>query len=219
MQLSENKLIDTAKALVADNKGILAADESTGTIGKRFASISLPNTPENRRAYRTLLFGTKGLGKYISGAILFDETIREPGMIEALQREGIIPGIKVDAGVSPLTARTAYPGETWTQGLEGLPGRLAEYAQMGAKFAKWRAVLSINEVNSAPSEIAIQVNSSGLAQYASACQAAGLVPIVEPEILMDGPHSLEMSARVAEHVLSTVYHVIHKKVNFTVLPC
>jgi fructose-bisphosphate aldolase, class I len=184
-------LHDTARALVGPGHGILAADESTGTIAKRFAQIGVESTQEQRRRYRQLLFTTRGLGEHIGGAILFDETIRQAAddgrpLVEVLREAGVIPGIKVDKGAKPLAA---FPGETVTEGLDGLRERLAEYREMGAAFAKWRATLFIGE--GLPTEEAIHANAHAMARYAALCQEAVIVPIVEPETLMDGDHTLE----------------------------
>jgi fructose-bisphosphate aldolase class I len=200
-----NELHETATALVAEGKGILAADESTGTIKKRFDSIGLESTEENRRAYRDMLFTTPGVEEFISGVILFDETIRQSAhdgtpFPELLASKGIIPGIKVDEGAKALAHAD---GETVTEGLDGLRGRLEEYRGLGARFAKWRAVYSISDTK--PSEYAIWVNAHALARYAALCQEAGLVPIVEPEVLMDGTHTIERAEFVSSRVLAAVY--------------
>ncbi|XP_061385337.1 fructose-bisphosphate aldolase 2-like [Danaus plexippus] len=207
------ELAATAKALATPGKGILAADESTGTIGKRFQSIKLENNQPNRAAYRELLFTTKGLGKYISGAILYEETLYDNGpttkksMVELLKAEGIIPGIKVDLGVVSL------PGtddEKATQGLDKLGERCAKYYQAGARFAKWRAVLSIDTKKNKPSLLSITETAHSLARYAAICQEQRLVPIVEPEILADGPHTIEECARATEEVLAAVFHALNQ---------
>jgi fructose-bisphosphate aldolase, class I len=195
----------TAKALVAEGKGILAADESDGTIKKRFDSIGVESTEDARRAYRELLFTTAGVEDYISGVILYDETIRQssadgtpfPKLLEA---KGIIPGIKVDQGAKPLALAE---GETVTEGLDGLRGRLEEYRELGARFAKWRATYSIGK--DVPSQYCIWTNAHALARYAALCEEAGLVPIVEPEVLMDGAHTIEQSYHVTSRVLNAVY--------------
>lgn len=196
----------TAKAIAAPGKGILAADESTRTIGKRLSSIGVENTPENRQKYRSLLFECEGLGDYISGAILFEETLMQDTtggktMVECLKDLGIIPGIKVDKGLSPLGNGESF--ETWCTGLDGLAERAAMYYEKGARFAKWRAVLQISDTT--PSPMSIHENTYGLARYARICQDAGLAPIIEPEILMDGDHSIEKTAEVQEKVLASVY--------------
>jgi fructose-bisphosphate aldolase, class I len=198
-------LHETAKALVAEGKGILAADESSGTIKKRFDSIDVESTEENRRFYRDLLFTTDGAEEFISGVILYDETIRQSSVDgtpfpKLLDSKGIIPGIKVDMGAKPLAGS---PDETVTEGLDGLRERLDEYRQLGARFTKWRAVISIGDGR--PSEYAIWTNAHALARYAALSQEAGLVPIVEPEVLMDGVHSIDESYRVTERTLRAVF--------------
>jgi fructose-bisphosphate aldolase class I len=203
--MGEKSLNETARALVAEGKGILAADESDGTIKKRFDSIGVESTEDNRRAYRELLFTTPGAEEYISGVILFDETIRQRSsdgtpFPELLASKGVIPGIKVDQGAKPLAHAD---GETITEGLDGLRGRLEEYHRLGARFAKWRATYSITD--SLPSEYCIWTNAHALARYAALCQEAGLVPIVEPEVLMDGGHTIERSHHVTAHVLNALY--------------
>jgi len=195
----------TAAQLVAPGRGILAADESTGTIKKRFDSIGLDSTEDNRRAYRQMLFTTPGLAEHISGVILFDETIRQsatdgPPFAELLATLGIIPGIKVDTGAKPLAM---FPGETVTEGLDGLRERLAHYRELGARFAKWRATILIG--NDIPTDFAILANAHAMARYAALCQEAGIVPIVEPEILMDGDHSIEACEVATARTLSTLY--------------
>lgn len=197
---------DIAKALVADGRGILAADESTGTIKKRFDSINVESTEETRRAYREMLFTTPGAEDAISGVILYDETLRQSAadgtpFAKLLAGKGIIPGIKVDAGAKPLAGS---PGELVTEGLDGLRERCAEYYQLGARFAKWRAVITIKG-GEHPSQACISVNAHALARYAALCQEAGLVPIVEPEVLMDGGHDIERCAEVTEATLNEVY--------------
>ena len=199
------ELHETAKALVAAGKGILAADESDGTIKKRFDSIDVESTEENRRAYRDLLFTTPGVEEFISGVILFDETIRQSSadgtpFPKLLESRGIIPGIKVDKGAKPLAKAE---GETVTEGLDGLRDRLNEYRELGARFTKWRAVISIGE--GIPSEYCIWVNAHALARYAALSQEAGLVPIVEPEVLMDGDHIIERSFEVTSRTLHAVF--------------
>ena len=202
-------LVSIAQAMVASGKGILAADESTGTIEKRFNSIKVENVEENRRAYRDMLFTTKGLGDYISGVILFDETLRQKSadgtpFVELLQKNGILPGIKVDAGAKPLPFS---PGETITEGLDGLPKRCAEYVKLGAQFAKWRAVITIGD--KIPTATCIEENAHALARYAAICQEAGLVPIVEPEVLMDGSHDIDRCEEVTEWTLNAVYDALY----------
>jgi fructose-bisphosphate aldolase class I len=194
------ELVETANAISARGKGILAADESTGTIGKRFEKISLSNTEENRRDYRELLFRSEGWGQYISGVILYEETLSQKAadgtpLVDLIKKAGVIPGIKVDKGLAPL------PGtddETLTQGIDGLGARCEDYYKKGARFAKWRAVLKIGKGQ--PSDVAIRENAHGLALYAAICQLNGLVPIVEPEILMDGDHSIEVCEKVGQAV-------------------
>jgi fructose-bisphosphate aldolase, class I len=204
-----NELHETAEALVAEGKGVLAADESTGTIKKRFDSIQVESTEENRRAYRELLFTTEGAEEFISGVILYDETIRQgtsdgTPFPKLLASRGIIPGIKVDTGAKPLALAE---GETVTEGLDGLRERLAEYREFGARFAKWRATYSIDAHR--PSEYCVWVNAHALARYAALCQEAGLVPIVEPEVLMDGDHDIHSSAKTTGRVLNGVYTELH----------
>jgi len=199
------QLNQTAEAIVAEGKGILAADESDGTIKKRFDSIGAESTEENRRAYRDLLFTTEGVEDYISGVILFDETIRQASadgtpFPELLESKGVIPGIKVDKGAKPLALAE---GETVTEGLDGLRGRLEEYRELGARFTKWRGVISIGK--SIPSEYCLWTNAHALARYAALSQEAGLVPIVEPEVLMDGDHSIERSFEVTSRTLHAVF--------------
>jgi fructose-bisphosphate aldolase, class I len=198
-------LATIARALVAEGKGILAADESDSTIKKRFDSIGVDSTEENRRAYRDLLFTTEGAEEYISGVILFDETIRQATQDgtpfpKLLAERGIIPGIKVDKGAKPLAKA---PGETITEGLDGLRERLAEYYELGARFTKWRAVITIGR--GIPSEYCIWTNAHALARYAALSQEAGLVPIVEPEVLMDGDHSIQTSFEVTSRTLHAVF--------------
>jgi fructose-bisphosphate aldolase, class I len=198
-------LESTAQALVAAGKGILAADESSGTIKKRFDSIGVESTEENRRGYRDLLFTTKGAGDHISGVILYDETIRQSAkdgrpFPEVLSSQGIIPGIKVDTGAKALAG---FPGEKVTEGLDGLRERFAEYRSLGAAFAKWRAVITIGD--GIPSRTCIEANAHALARYAALAQEAGIVPIVEPEVLMDGDHTIERCAEVTEVTLAALY--------------
>ena len=202
-------LTETARALVAPGKGILAADESSGTIKKRFDSIGAESTEDNRRAYRELLFATEGAEDYISGVILFDETIRQSAedgtpFPKLLESKGIIPGIKVDKGAKALALSE---DETITEGLDGLRDRLNEYRELGARFAKWRATYSI--APDKPSEYCVWTNAHALARYAALCQEAGLVPIVEPEVLQDGTHTLEESRKATGRVLQAVYTELH----------
>ncbi|KAK9838491.1 hypothetical protein WJX81_002690 [Elliptochloris bilobata] len=203
-----DELVATAKKITAAGKGILAADESTGTIGKRLSSIGVPNEEVYRRELREFLFTAPGVADCISGVILFEETLYQDGsdgtpLVEALQRQGIVPGIKVDKGVVDLPGTD---GETTTQGLDDLGKRCAKYYERGARFAKWRAVLKIGP--NEPSPLAIHENAYGLARYAQICQENGLVPIVEPEILTDGEHSIETCAAVTEAVLAAVYKAL-----------
>ncbi|HTA30301.1 MAG TPA: class I fructose-bisphosphate aldolase [Candidatus Cybelea sp.] len=204
--MSSQEMESTARALVADGKGILAADESMGTIEKRFKSINIPNTEENRRAYREMLFLTPGLGQYIGGVILFDETIRQKTrdgtpFTEALKRQGIIPGIKVDLGAKSLAA---FPNEKITEGLDGLRERFQEYYKMGARFSKWRAVITIGD--GIPSPGCLEANAHALARFAGLSQESGIVPIVEPEVLMDGGHTIER----CEEVTQQAQHIVFK---------
>jgi fructose-bisphosphate aldolase class I len=206
MAATATDLETIAKALVAEGKGILAADESEGTIKKRFDSIGVESTEENRRAYRELLFTTEGVEEFISGVILFDETIRQTSedgtpFAQLLESRGIIPGIKVDKGAKPLAGA---PGETVTEGLDGLRERLAEYYELGARFTKWRAVISIG-AGGRPSNYCLWTNAHALARFAALSQEAGLVPIVEPEVLMDGDHSIDESYRVTDRTLHALY--------------
>ena len=196
-----------ARALVAPGKGILAADESTGSIQKRLESIGVESTEENRRAYRDVLFTTKGIGEFISGVIMFDETIRQAtkdgtSFVKVMQENGIIPGIKVDTGAKPLAKS---PDETVTEGLDGLRARLVEYRELGAKFAKWRAVIDIRG-DEMPTRYALNVNAHALARYASLCQDEGIVPIVEPEVLMDGDHDIDRCNAVTRDTLNVVFN-------------
>jgi fructose-bisphosphate aldolase class I len=199
------KLHETATEIVAEGKGILAADESDGTIKKRFDSIGVESTEEARRAYRDLLFTTEGVEDYISGVILYDETIRQAALDgtpfpKLLESKGVIPGIKVDKGAKPLALAE---GETVTEGLDGLRGRLEEYRELGARFTKWRGVITIGK--GIPSEYCIWTNAHALARYAALSQEAGLVPIVEPEVLMDGDHTIERSFEVTSRTLHAVF--------------
>jgi fructose-bisphosphate aldolase class I len=204
-QVNTQELIRTARKLVADDKGLLAMDESNPTCNKRFAKLGIPQTVEARRAYRELIVTTPGLGESISGAILYDETIRQltkdkTPFVKVLTNAGIIPGIKVDTGAKDLAG---HPGEKITEGLDGLRDRLAEYFQMGARFAKWRAVIAIGA--GIPSRSCLEANAHALARYAALCQEAGLVPVVEPEVVMDGEHTLEQCRKVTEEVLRNVF--------------
>jgi fructose-bisphosphate aldolase class I len=203
--MNEQELVTTARTLMQEGKGILAMDESTPTCDRRFAKLGIPQTVEARRKWRELILTSPGLGEFISGAILFDETIRQSKndgtpFIKLLTEAGIVPGIKVDAGAKDLAG---HPGEKITEGLDGLRGRLSEYRQMGARFAKWRAVITIGD--HIPSRGCLEANAHALARYAALCQEASLVPIVEPEVLMDGSHTLEQCARVTEAALHMVF--------------
>jgi fructose-bisphosphate aldolase class I len=203
--MNRSELEANARAMVAPGRGILAADESTGTIKKRFDAIKVENTEENRRAYREMLFTAPGIAEHISGVIMYDETLRQKTragvpFAELLAKQGIVPGIKVDAGAKPLAG---FPGETITEGLDGLRERLAEYYRLGARFAKWRAVIDIGA--GIPTRFAIDANAHALARYASLCQEANIAPIVEPEVLMDGEHTLARCEEVTDAVLDSVF--------------
>src|ERR671910_1438957 len=205
-----HELHDTAKAIVADHKGILAADESTGTITKRFDSIGVESTEENRRFYRQLLFTAPGMEDSIGGVILYDETLRQladdgTSLAEVLSAKGVIPGIKVDTGAHD---QAGFPGEKVTEGLDGLRGRFEEYRGLGARFAKWRAVITIGD--GIPTDACIRANADALARYAALCQEAGLVPIVEPEVLMDGDNSLEVCWEVTTRTLHETFAALYE---------
>jgi fructose-bisphosphate aldolase, class I len=205
MTMPFDNLEASAQALVADGKGILAADETVTTLTRRFEQLKIPSTPESRREYRELLFTTSGSSNYISGAIMYDETIRQQAsngkqLLEVLRTQGIIPGIKVDTGAKPLAGSQH---ETITEGLDGLRERLKEYRVLGAKFAKWRAVIRI--ADQLPSENCISANAHALGRYAALCQEQGLVPIVEPEVLMDGAHTIERCEEVTGKALNSVF--------------
>lgn len=200
------ELEQTARTLIAEGKGILAADETVGTITKRFNALNIQSTEESRRSYRQMLFETPGAEDFISGAILYDETIRQKSadgcpLVDVLTRRGIIPGIKVDTGARPLAGSL---DETITEGLDGLRERLKQYVGMGARFAKWRAVFRVTD--SLPSAVSLRTNAHALARYAALCQEQGLVPIVEPEVLMDGSHTIERCEDVTGSVLHAVFH-------------
>ena len=202
-------LIETARALVADDKGLLAMDESNPTCNKRFAALGIPETVEARRSYRELIVTTPNLGECISGLILYDETIREgkkdgTSFLKIIVNAGIIPGIKVDTGAKEMAG---HPREKVTEGLDGLRERLIEYFKMGARFAKWRAVITIGP--GIPSRGCIEANAQALARYAALCQEAGLVPVVEPEVLMEGEHTLARCCEVTEEVLRTVFDELY----------
>ena len=208
--MTEDELAATATALVAPCKGILAADESSGTIAKRFDSIEVESTEERRRAYRELLFTTEGAAEFISGVILYEETLGQRAadgtpLPETLSRQGIIPGIKVDSGT---TARAGFEGEKVTEGLDGLDGRLAGYRDQGARFTKWRAVITIGE--GLPTAGCIRANAEALARFAASSQQAGLVPIVEPEVLMDGDHTIERCDRATRDTLAEVFAALRR---------
>ena len=201
----------TAKAMVDGHKGLLAADESTGTIKKRLDSVGVEATETNRRDYRELLFSAKGIGQYVSGVILYNETIRQKAkdgttLVALLNRAGVIPGIKVDAGTKPLAGS---PDETVTEGLDGLAKRVEEYVGLGARFAKWRAVIKIGAA--IPTAYCLDVNAHALARYARICQEGGLVPIVEPEVLMDGDHGIERCETVTAETLKIVFDALHRQ--------
>ena len=207
--MGAQELRATAKAIVAEGKGLLAMDESNPTCNKRFARLGIPQTEEARRSYRELIVTTPGLGEFISGVILYDETIRQSRkdgtpFVKVITDAGIMPGIKVDTGAKDMAG---HSGEKITEGLDGLRDRLAQYSQMGARFAKWRAVIAISDA--IPSRGCIEANAHALARYAALCQEAGLVPIVEPEVLMDGEHTLERCCEVTEEVLRTVFNQLH----------
>ena len=204
-----NNVADTARALVTPGKGILAADETVSTVTKRLDTQDIESTADSRRTYREMFFSTPGIAEFISGVILQDETIHQSTgkgtrLVDLLTRQGILPGIKVDDGVKPLAG---CPGETITEGLDGLRQRLHEYAKLGARFAKWRAVIAVSETT--PSVTCIQANAHALARYAALCQEQGLVPIVEPEVLMDGAHTLERCEEVTGTVLHAVFDALH----------
>lgn len=207
--MNEQALIATAKGMVAGDKGLLAMDESNGTCNKRFAAVGIPQTVDYRRAYRELILTTPGLGNYISGVILYDETIRQQKkdgtpFIKVILDAGIIPGIKVDTGAKDLAG---HAGEKVTEGLDGLRDRLKEYALMGARFAKWRAVIRID--NGLPTQGCIAANAQALARYAALCQEAGLVPVVEPEVLMDGDHTIDQCLQATEESLRAVFEALY----------
>ena len=209
--MSIEQLAETARAMVAPGKGIIAIDESSGTCAKRFAGVGIDNTEENRRAYRELLLTAPNANQYLSGAILFDETIRQSTksgvpFAKYMADNGMIPGIKVDKGTHALAG---FPGEVVTEGLDGLRERLAEYYKLGARFAKWRAVINIGE--DIPSGTCIEANTHALARYAALCQEQGLVPMVEPEVLMDGDHDIETCYEVTEAVLRSLFGALYEQ--------
>ena len=204
-------MTETARAMVAPGKGLLAADESAGTCKKRFDSVNVESTEENRRAYRELLFTTPGISEFVSGVILFDETLRQKtkdgvNFAEYLKKNGILPGIKVDAGVHDMAL---HPGEKVSEGLDKLAERMKEYFALGARFAKWRAVITIGD--GIPTQACLQANAHALARYSAICQEASIVPIVEPEVLLDGNHTAERSERVHERTLETLFHEIFRQ--------
>jgi len=205
-----NEMLDTINALVDGHRGILAADESSGTIARRFAAIGLESSEEGRRSYRSMLLSTKGLGEHIAGVILFEETLSQKNdngtpLSEVAAEQGIVPGIKVDKGKGPLPCA---PGDLITYGLDGLAERLETYKAQGARFAKWREVYPISHHN--PTTLGLTANAEMLARYAAVCQSVGIVPIVEPEVLIDGDHSIERSAAVNERVWHEVFHALHR---------
>ncbi|MEO5788962.1 MAG: class I fructose-bisphosphate aldolase [Gelidibacter sp.] len=209
--MNQDKLIKTAQAMVTGNKGLIAMDESNPTCNKRFAALDIPQTPKMRLLYREMLITTPGLNEGINAAILYDETVRQKlsdgtPFVKAVKNAGIIPGIKLDMGAKDMAG---FPEEKITEGLDGLRERLAEYSEMGLRFAKWRAVITIDD--GVPTRRGIVNNAIILAQYAALCQEAGLVPIVEPEVLMDGKHDLKRCFSVTEHVLHTVFDQLYKQ--------
>jgi fructose-bisphosphate aldolase class I len=209
VKMNAQELIDTARVLVAGDKGLLAIDESNPTCNKRFARLGIPQNEETRRSYRELILTIPGLGECISGVILYDETIRQSRkdgtrFVKVITDAGIIPGIKVDTSAKDMAG---HPGEKITEGLDGLRDRLAEYSQMGARFAKWRAVIII--ADGIPTQGCIEANAQALARYAALCQESGLVPVVEPEVLMDGEHTLKRCCEVTEEVLRTVFNQLY----------
>jgi fructose-bisphosphate aldolase, class I len=204
-------MTETARAMVATGKGLLAADESAGTCKKRFDSVNVESTEENRRAYRELLFTTPGLPQFVSGVILFDETIRQTTkdgvpFAEYLKKNNILPGIKVDAGAQDMAL---HPGEKVTEGLDKLAARMQQYFGLGARFAKWRAVITIG--NGIPSPACIKANAHALARYSAICQEASIVPIVEPEVLLDGDHTVEQSESVHQDTLAALFHELERQ--------
>jgi fructose-bisphosphate aldolase, class I len=203
-------MTETARAMVAPGKGLLAADESAGTAKKRFDTVNVESTEENRRAYREMLFTTPSIGEYVSGVILFDETLRQKTkdgtpFADYLKKNGIIPGIKVDAGAQDMAL---HPGEKVSEGLDGLRGRLAEYFKLGARFAKWRAVITIGD--GIPTSACLKANAHALARYSALCQEASIVPIVEPEVLLDGNHTAERSEVVHKDTLEALFHELDR---------
>ena len=209
--MNRDQLAKVAQAMVAPGKGILAADESSSTIKKRFDAIGVPSTEETRRDYREFMFRSEvAMREHISGVILYDETIRQnakdgTSLVKVIESMGALPGIKVDAGAKPMPM---FPGETITEGLDGLPGRMKEYYELGARFAKWRAVITIDK-DGRPTEGSVRANMQALARYAAICQEADIVPIVEPEVLMDGAHDLARTYEVTRFVLNTLYDELY----------
>ena len=202
-----SSLNEIAKQLVQADKGILAADETVGHMGRQLASVGVENTEENRRRYRQMLFTAPGMGQYISGVILYDETIRQKtgdgvSFVEVMKSNGVIPGIKVDAGTEPMPSS---PEETITTGLESLKERYQEYYALGARFAKWRAVIKIDEKSGLPTDECLVANAKALADYATLTQEAGIVPIIEPEVLMEGSHTIEVCYEVTRNTLKKVF--------------
>ena len=208
--MDKAKLAQTAREIVAPGKGILAADESTSTMGKRLKSIGVENTEQNRIAFRGALFTTPGWEQHVSGVILYDETLRQSvdgtPVPKLLASKGVIPGIKVDTGSKPLAG---FPGEEVTEGLDGLRDRLKEYHALGARFAKWRAVINIDDEKRVPTSGGIRANAHALARYAALCQEAGIVPIVEPEVIMDGKHDIMRSFEVTDRAQHALFHSLH----------
>ncbi|MDX1556637.1 MAG: class I fructose-bisphosphate aldolase [Xanthomonadales bacterium] len=209
--MSSKQLVEVAQAMVAEGRGILAIDESSGTIAKRLKSVNMESTEANRRAYRDMLLTTPGLGEHISGAILYDETIRQSALdgtlfVDVMNAAGVIPGIKVDTGAHNLAG---HPGEKVTEGLDGLRDRLKEYVSLGAKFAKWRAVITIGD--NIPTSACVEANAHALARYAALCQEAGVVPMVEPEVLMDGDHSIDTCYEVTEATLRSLFSHLYEQ--------
>lgn len=208
--MNTEQMLETARALMASGKGIIAIDESTSTIKKRFEAVGVESTEENRRAYREMLLTTPDLGEHISGAILFDETVRQSTrdgkpFVTVMEEAGIIPGIKVDAGAKDMAG---FPDEKVTEGLDGLRQRLEEYVELGAKFAKWRAVITIGDL--IPSDACIHANAHALARYAALCQEQGIVPIVEPEVLIDGDHDIDTCYAVTEATQRAVFAALYE---------
>jgi fructose-bisphosphate aldolase class I len=209
--MAANELRAIAQSIVADHKGVLAADESTGTIKKRFDSIGVESTEDNRRAYRNLLFPTPGFEEYVGGVIMYDETIRQASddgtpFAELLASKGVVPGIKVDTGAQDLAG---HPGEKVTEGLDGLRARFAEYHALGARFSKWRAVITIGE--GIPTDACVHTNAHALARYAALSQEAGIVPIVEPEVLMDAENTIERCFEVTARTLHVVFYELYRQ--------